>query len=78
MLAADQCFVFIDGIRDEPQEELFSGEEEIDIIGAGSGVDKSISSANEPLAARMRPRNLGEVVGQSHILAEGNLLPKLV
>ncbi len=26
----------------------------------------------------MRPRNLGEVVGQSHILAEGNLLPKLV
>ena len=34
--------------------------------------------AHQPLAARMRPRNLGEVVGQEHILKSGSLLPRLV
>ena len=34
--------------------------------------------ANQPLAARMRPRRLSEVVGQDHILKEGSLLPRLV
>ncbi len=33
---------------------------------------------HRPLAARMRPRNLGEVVGQEHLLGEGALLPRLV
>ena len=31
-----------------------------------------------PLAARMRPRRLAEVVGQEHILKTGGLLPRLV
>ena len=35
-------------------------------------------SANQPLAARMRPRRLSEVVGQKHILQAGSLLPRLV
>ncbi|MFZ9682307.1 MAG: AAA family ATPase, partial [Cephaloticoccus sp.] len=35
-------------------------------------------SASQPLAARMRPRGLAEVVGQGHITGEGNLLPRLV
>ena len=34
--------------------------------------------AHQPLAARMRPRRLSEVVGQEHILAPGSLLPRLV
>jgi len=34
--------------------------------------------ASQPLAARMRPRNLGEIVGQEHILQAGNLLPRLI
>jgi putative ATPase len=34
--------------------------------------------AHQPLAARMRPRRLSEVVGQDHILQPGNLLPRLV
>src|SRR3954467_6915378 len=34
--------------------------------------------AHQPLAARMRPRNLGEIVGQDHILKAGSLLPRLV
>lgn len=35
-------------------------------------------SAHQPLAARMRPRRLSEVVGQDHILRPGSLLPRLV
>lgn len=33
---------------------------------------------HQPLAARMRPRRLAEVVGQKHILKPGSLLPRLV
>jgi len=36
------------------------------------------SLANQPLAARMRPRRLSEVVGQDHLLKAGSLLPRLV
>jgi putative ATPase len=34
--------------------------------------------AHQPLAARMRPRRLSEVVGQDHLLKAGSLLPRLV
>lgn len=34
--------------------------------------------ASVPLAARMRPRRLAEVVGQEHLLRPGSLLPRLV
>src|SRR3954467_14619144 len=49
-------------------------------VGAGStrGGDEKPSRANQPLAARMRPRRLSEVVGQEHILKPGSLLPRLV
>lgn len=33
---------------------------------------------NQPAAARMRPRNLDEFVGQSHLLGEGKILRKLI
>src|SRR5438046_6085638 len=33
---------------------------------------------NQPLAARMRPRHLSEYVGQSHILAPGQLLRRAI
>ncbi len=36
------------------------------------------STAHQPLAARMRPRRLVEIVGQEHILKAGNLLPRLI
>lgn len=32
----------------------------------------------QPLAVRMRPRSLSEMVGQEHLLGEGSLLPKLI
>lgn len=34
--------------------------------------------ADEPLAARMRPRSLDEIAGQQHILAEGKLLRRAI
>jgi putative ATPase len=38
----------------------------------------TVKPAHQPLAARMRPRRLSEVVGQDHILKPGSLLPRLV
>ncbi len=35
-------------------------------------------AAAQPLAARMRPRRLAEIVGQRHIVGAGNLLPRLI
>ncbi len=35
-------------------------------------------SSHQPLAARMRPRNLDEYVGQKHILARGQLLRRAI
>jgi putative ATPase len=43
-----------------------------------SAAPAAAASAHQPLAARMRPRRLSEVVGQEHILKPGSLLPRLV
>lgn len=40
--------------------------------------DASASSVVRPLAVRMRPQNLGEIIGQDHIVGEGCLLPRLI
>jgi putative ATPase len=42
---------------------------------SGATVTKPV---HQPLAARMRPRRLSDVVGQEHILKAGSLLPRLV
>ncbi len=57
------------------QGHLFSGEESLDSL---SNAEPAASRKRQPLAARMRPRRLSEVVGQRHILSEGKLLPRLV
>jgi putative ATPase len=56
-------------------------EDQIDLF-AEAGAD-GLTQAPEgdkarPLAVRMRPRNLSEVVGQEHILGPGSLLKRLV
>ncbi|MBR1618016.1 AAA family ATPase, partial [bacterium] len=33
---------------------------------------------NQPLASRLRPRNLDEFVGQEHLIGEGKILRKLI
>ena len=47
--------------------------------GTGEGHDDGESvSANAPLAVRMRPRSLDEVLGQQHLLGPGSPLRRLV
>jgi putative ATPase len=46
-----------------------------DVAGAGARAEER---ATAPLAVRMRPRMLDEVVGQAHLLAEGAPLRRLV
>jgi putative ATPase len=60
------------GMDTEDQSELFS---EVGPDAAPGGDD---GAAGRPLAVRMRPRNLSEVVGQEHILGPGSLLKRLV
>ncbi len=43
-----------------------------------AGLEENNFAENEPLASRMRPRSLNEVIGQEHILQEGKLLRRLV
>ncbi len=50
-----------------------------DLFGEAPGSPGAAKpAAHQPLAARMRPRRLDEVVGQEHILRPGSLLPRLV
>jgi len=62
--------------------ELMSSTEQTDLFAEESppAREKAGSSppANRPLAARMRPRRITEVVGQEHLLSPGSLLPRLV
>ncbi|MBK1857001.1 replication-associated recombination protein A [Cerasicoccus arenae] len=44
---------------------------------AASG-EASAKGAHRPLAVRMRPRNLTEVIGQEHLLGGDSLLPRLI
>lgn len=41
-------------------------------------LDAADTSADRPLAVRMRPRSLDEVVGQSHLLAAGKILRRAI
>lgn len=58
----------------DDQADLFGGDSEPLPPPAASAA----KPAHQPLAARMRPRTLAEVVGQEHILKAGSLLPRLV
>ena len=58
------------------QSDLFS--DDPPAVPAPDGTSSAARKAMQPLAARMRPRGLAEVVGQQHILAPGSLLPRLV
>lgn len=58
------------------QSDLFG--DDPPAVPAPDGTSSAARKAMQPLAARMRPRGLAEVVGQQHILAPGSLLPRLV
>ena len=58
------------------QVDLFGAKTATEVEQAGEPEVRPQTPA--PLAARMRPRNLGEYVGQSHILAPGTLLRRSI
>ncbi|HUR56064.1 MAG TPA: replication-associated recombination protein A [Opitutaceae bacterium] len=60
------------------QPDLFGDDEPVAREDAPVAATPGGKPANQPLAARMRPRRLNEVVGQEHILKAGSLLPRLV
>lgn len=55
--------------------ELFTFDEEGGELSSSEGVDVSV---NAPLAARLRPDNLTEVLGQDHLINEGTPLRRLL
>jgi len=55
--------------------ELFTFDEEGGEFSSSEGVDVSV---NAPLAARLRPDNLTEVLGQDHLINEGTPLRRLL
>ena len=58
--------------------DLFSQESTPTTQDSTVGGDASSGYSYQPLAARMRPRNLEEYHGQSHILAPGKLLRRAI
>src|SRR5437763_14701828 len=59
--------------RHAPQPRLPA----IEDLPAGLAGDEALD-ANAPLAARMRPRNFDEYVGQEHLVGPGKILRRLV
>jgi putative ATPase len=67
----------IDCYRDHmSRDELFSNSPEPKPENAGPVEERAFR--HQPLAARMRPRDLSEFVGQSHILGPGQLLRRAI
>ncbi len=56
--------------------DLFSNAPET--AAGGTAGEEPKSFASQPLAARMRPRNLDEFAGQKHVLAPGQLLRRAI
>ena len=63
------------------QPDLF-GDAEPPTLASGTPAGKPAPEAarreSQPLAARMRPRTLAEIVGQEQLTASGSLLPRLI
>ena len=63
-------------LGDMPRDELFPSSPEPEAAGAGVNAERAF--CHQPLAARMRPRDLNEFVGQAHILGPGQLLRRAI
>ena len=61
-----------------PRDDLFSAPVKNQPEEKSAPQSSENNFRNQPLAARMRPRNLDEYVGQSHILGKGQLLRRAI
>ena len=57
---------------------LFDLPEQVPATGGGSGSLAGNTHASAPLAVRMRPRSLEELVGQQHLLVAGSPLRRMI
>ncbi len=66
--------------RAEDQGSLFADDVRPSVMGVSAFVGKLATAprSRQPLASRMRPRSIGEIAGQKHIVHPGNLLPRLI
>ncbi|MGD1031973.1 MAG: AAA family ATPase, partial [Opitutaceae bacterium] len=62
----------------DDQGDLFGGDSDGPGERPAGSPAGTPARVEKPLAARLRPRSLAEVVGQEHILRPGSLLPRLV
>jgi putative ATPase len=63
------------------QPDLFGDAEPLTLPGGmsdGKPAPEAVRRESQPLAARMRPRTLAEIVGQEQLTAAGSLLPRLI
>jgi putative ATPase len=63
-------------MSDHDQSDLFGTDEPAPVTPEGR--TPAAAGSHQPLAARMRPRSLAEIVGQEHLTQAGSLLPRLV
>jgi putative ATPase len=63
----------VDAAVDRPGARAEGGDAAASLAGSAGR-----AAPGRPLAVRMRPRRLAEVVGQEHLLGPGSLLPRLV
>ena len=63
-------------MSDHDQSDLFGSAEPAP--ASPDGPASPAAGTHQPLAARMRPRSLAEIVGQEHLTQAGALLPRLV
>jgi putative ATPase len=61
-----------------PRDDLFSAPVENQPEEKSAPQSSENNFRNQPLAARMRPRNLDEYAGQTHILGKGQLLRRAI
>lgn len=66
------------GMNPPEQPDLFGEAGEAQRPGNAGAVGASARGGYRPLAERMRPRTLGEVVGQAHVVGPEGLLPRLL
>ena len=60
------------------QSDLFGDADILPAEKPSASQSPAVPPAHQPLAARMRPRTLVEIVGQEHLTAPGALLPRLI
>jgi putative ATPase len=64
--------------QSQPQRSLFGEDAAPEQPAQPDGIPEAASAAHMPLAARMRPRTLEELIGQEHLIGPGSVLRRAI